>query len=220
MRRRRGQRLRRRAGRTGGAVPLHDRRRTGRTASARISVLDLEGNVQMRWGDDPAQGLEFVAPHGITVDRRGNVYVGEVRQAGRRRPQHLASSSPQTRPDRLSHSGWFSGRSASSVTETSGCWNANTTARATSSGGSGVMASINGRILGALRVSGVSTAPARSASRECRTRRPPCAPSARSQRRPICWRYTPARRRTRPRPDVEAVSRMWPERCRCMCGSA
>jgi sugar lactone lactonase YvrE len=54
----------------------------GQDRVARISVLDLKGNVQMRWGDDPAQGLEFVAPHGITVDRHGNVYIGEVRQAG------------------------------------------------------------------------------------------------------------------------------------------
>ena len=53
----------------------------GQDRVARISVLDLKGNVQMRWGDDPAQGLQFVAPHGITVDRHGNVYIGEVRQA-------------------------------------------------------------------------------------------------------------------------------------------
>jgi sugar lactone lactonase YvrE len=53
----------------------------GQDRVARISVLDLQGKVQMRWGDDPAGGLQFVAPHGITVDSRGNVYVGEVREA-------------------------------------------------------------------------------------------------------------------------------------------
>ncbi|HLZ30826.1 MAG TPA: peptidyl-alpha-hydroxyglycine alpha-amidating lyase family protein [Chloroflexota bacterium] len=53
----------------------------GQDRVARVSVLDLNGNVQMRWGDDPTHGLQFVAPHGITVDRHGNVYVGEVREA-------------------------------------------------------------------------------------------------------------------------------------------
>ena len=53
----------------------------GKDRPARISVLDLEGNVQMRWGDDPSVGISFVAPHGITVDAHGNLYVGEVRQA-------------------------------------------------------------------------------------------------------------------------------------------
>jgi sugar lactone lactonase YvrE len=53
----------------------------GQDRPGRISVLDLEGNVQMRWGDDPAGGLQLVAPHGIAVDSQGNVYVGEVREA-------------------------------------------------------------------------------------------------------------------------------------------
>jgi len=54
----------------------------GQDRPARISVLDLKGNVVTRWGEDPAGTLQFVAPHGIAVDGRGNVYVGEVRQAG------------------------------------------------------------------------------------------------------------------------------------------
>jgi sugar lactone lactonase YvrE len=54
----------------------------GQDRVARVSVLDLQGKVQMRWGDDPAGALQFVAPHGIAVDSRGNVYIGEVRQAG------------------------------------------------------------------------------------------------------------------------------------------
>jgi len=53
----------------------------GQDRVARISVLDLHGNVQTRWGDDPAAGIQFVAPHGIAVDSRGNVYVAEVREA-------------------------------------------------------------------------------------------------------------------------------------------
>jgi sugar lactone lactonase YvrE len=53
----------------------------GQDRPARISVLDLEGNVLTRWGDDPAGAIEFVAPHGIAVDARGSVYVGEVREA-------------------------------------------------------------------------------------------------------------------------------------------
>jgi sugar lactone lactonase YvrE len=53
----------------------------GQDRPARISVLNLQGQVQARWGDDPAGGIQFVAPHGIAVDSAGNVYVGEVRQA-------------------------------------------------------------------------------------------------------------------------------------------
>jgi sugar lactone lactonase YvrE len=53
----------------------------GQDRVARVSVLDLSGKVQMRWGDDPSSPVSFVAPHGIATDSRGNVYVGEVRQA-------------------------------------------------------------------------------------------------------------------------------------------
>jgi hypothetical protein len=53
----------------------------GQDRPARISVLDLDGQVQTRWGEDPADGLNLVAPHGISVDAYGNLYVGEVRQA-------------------------------------------------------------------------------------------------------------------------------------------
>jgi sugar lactone lactonase YvrE len=50
---------------------------------ARVSILDLDGRVQARWGDDADSDrpLQFAAPHGIAVDSRGNVYVSEVRQA-------------------------------------------------------------------------------------------------------------------------------------------
>jgi len=47
---------------------------------AGVSVLDLEGRLRTRWGDDSA-GIQFAAPHGIAVDSRGNLYVVEVREA-------------------------------------------------------------------------------------------------------------------------------------------
>ncbi len=53
----------------------------GQDRVARISVLDLDGNVLARWGDDPEGPIHFVAPHGIAVDSGGNLYVGEVREA-------------------------------------------------------------------------------------------------------------------------------------------
>ncbi len=53
----------------------------GQDRVARISVLDLDGKVLMRWGDDPSVPIQFVAPHGIAVDSTGNLYVGEVREA-------------------------------------------------------------------------------------------------------------------------------------------
>jgi sugar lactone lactonase YvrE len=53
----------------------------GQDRVARISVLDLEGRVQMRWGEAPQAGLRFVAPHGIAINRRGDLFVGEVREA-------------------------------------------------------------------------------------------------------------------------------------------
>jgi sugar lactone lactonase YvrE len=45
----------------------------------RVSVLDANGGVVARWGgaDRTAPG-NFVAPHDICVDSRGDVYVGEV----------------------------------------------------------------------------------------------------------------------------------------------
>lgn len=45
----------------------------------RVSVLDAEGNILVRWGgaDGSAPG-NFLAPHGICVDSRGDLYVGEV----------------------------------------------------------------------------------------------------------------------------------------------
>jgi len=50
----------------------------------RFSIVDGEGAVLARWGGesshDPGQ---FVAPHGIAVDSRGDIYIGEVLEGQR-----------------------------------------------------------------------------------------------------------------------------------------
>jgi NHL repeat len=46
----------------------------------RVSIVDHQGKLIGRFGDTPA-GIElgkFLAPHGLAVDSRGDVYVGEV----------------------------------------------------------------------------------------------------------------------------------------------
>lgn len=46
----------------------------------RVSIYDTRGNLQARLGDMPegeAPG-QFIAPHGICIDSRGDIYVGEV----------------------------------------------------------------------------------------------------------------------------------------------
>ena len=50
----------------------------------RVTVLDSEGNVLARWGGESSREPgRFVAPHGIAVDSRGSVYVGEVLEGKR-----------------------------------------------------------------------------------------------------------------------------------------
>jgi sugar lactone lactonase YvrE len=45
----------------------------------RLSIFDIEGNVLLRWGAaDGTQPGQFVAPHGIWVDDRGDIYLAEV----------------------------------------------------------------------------------------------------------------------------------------------
>ena len=46
----------------------------------RVGIYNLSGELlarvgERKWGEDPDQ---FVAPHGMAVDSRGDVYVGEV----------------------------------------------------------------------------------------------------------------------------------------------
>jgi hypothetical protein len=60
----------------------------------RISILDGKGNVLVRLGrTEDAIGQEpgqFMSPHGIAVDSRGDIYVGEV----------VVSSWPSAFPDK------------------------------------------------------------------------------------------------------------------------
>lgn len=45
----------------------------------RLSVLDLKGNVLLRWcSADRCAAGNFIAPHTLCVDSRGDLYVGEV----------------------------------------------------------------------------------------------------------------------------------------------
>ena len=47
----------------------------------RISIVDAKGNTLARLGGEAGPGLEtgkFIAPHGLAVDSRGDIYVGEV----------------------------------------------------------------------------------------------------------------------------------------------
>jgi DNA-binding beta-propeller fold protein YncE len=45
----------------------------------RISVLEPDGTVAMRWSGGAGRGPgEFIAPHGIALDSRGDLYVGET----------------------------------------------------------------------------------------------------------------------------------------------
>jgi DNA-binding beta-propeller fold protein YncE len=49
------------------------------TRSSKLSVRDLDGNVISSWGgDDPCAADGMSSPHGIWVDSRGDIYVGEV----------------------------------------------------------------------------------------------------------------------------------------------
>jgi hypothetical protein len=44
-----------------------------------VSVLDTAGRVLARWGTpDACAPGSFAAPHGLAVDSRGDIYVGEV----------------------------------------------------------------------------------------------------------------------------------------------
>jgi hypothetical protein len=47
----------------------------------RLSVLDASGTVLARIGSEPAAGVQpgqFLSPHAVAVDSRGNMYVAEV----------------------------------------------------------------------------------------------------------------------------------------------
>jgi NHL repeat len=56
-------------------------RRWPETRASQVSIRDLEGNVLARWGGpDPCAPGSFASPHGLWVDSRGDIYVGEVTQ--------------------------------------------------------------------------------------------------------------------------------------------
>jgi len=47
----------------------------------RLSIVDAKGKLIARLGGEQGPGLEtgrFIAPHGLAVDSRGDIYVGEV----------------------------------------------------------------------------------------------------------------------------------------------
>ena len=53
------------------------------TPHARVSIMDLDGNLVHRFGgSDPVQPGNFFAPHGIWADSKGDLYVAEVVYSG------------------------------------------------------------------------------------------------------------------------------------------
>jgi hypothetical protein len=47
----------------------------------RITIVDNKGQLLARLGNEPTAGIkpgQFISPHGIAVDSRGDLYVGEV----------------------------------------------------------------------------------------------------------------------------------------------
>jgi NHL repeat len=61
----------------------------------RVSIYDLRGQLRARFGDaEEGEGPgQFIAPHGVAVDSRGDLYVGDVAYTIRGRhltpPRHL-----------------------------------------------------------------------------------------------------------------------------------
>lgn len=54
--------------------------RDARGLGPRVSIYDTQGNVLARLGDQgPGEGPgQFIAPHGVSIDSRGDIYVAEV----------------------------------------------------------------------------------------------------------------------------------------------
>ena len=56
----------------------------GHDPIARVTICDLDGNIQARiGGPDPILPGNFIVPHGIWADSRGDLYVGEVVKTAR-----------------------------------------------------------------------------------------------------------------------------------------
>ena len=64
----------------GELAPAYAFNQNNPNTGGRISIYDLQGRLLARLGDlQPGEGPhQFLAPHGITVDSRGDIYVGEV----------------------------------------------------------------------------------------------------------------------------------------------
>jgi hypothetical protein len=71
-----------------GPLPAHDETLIyppcGHSPIARVTVCDPDGKVAAQvGGENPVLPGNFIAPHGLWVDKRGDMYVGEViRNAG------------------------------------------------------------------------------------------------------------------------------------------
>jgi hypothetical protein len=59
----------------------NDRQPQSPNIGPRLSIVDGKGKTIARLGGEAGPGLEtgkFIAPHGLAVDSRGDIYVGEV----------------------------------------------------------------------------------------------------------------------------------------------
>jgi hypothetical protein len=69
--------------RSEGPLPAHDQTMIyppcGHAPIARVTVCDPDGTIAAQiGGENPVLPGNFVAPHGIWADKRGDIYVGEV----------------------------------------------------------------------------------------------------------------------------------------------
>jgi hypothetical protein len=65
-------------GELGPGMPVNIRRKG---LGPRLSIVDKEGKLIARLGGEDGAGMEsgkFLAPHGLAMDSRGDIYVGEV----------------------------------------------------------------------------------------------------------------------------------------------
>jgi len=61
--------------------PYYDFNRGARNLGPRVTILSNKGEVLARIGREPTNGTgpgQFISPHGLAVDSRGDLYVGEV----------------------------------------------------------------------------------------------------------------------------------------------
>jgi hypothetical protein len=69
--------------RSEGPLPAHDQTMIcppeGHAPIARVTVCDPDANIMSQiGGENPVLPGNFIAPHGIWADRKGDLYVGEV----------------------------------------------------------------------------------------------------------------------------------------------